>query len=38
MFFFQIEDWINTVDFDNGGKISYEEFKYSIIGNVANNV
>ena len=34
LFVFQVEEWIERVDFDGDGQISYEEFKYSISGKV----
>ena len=31
---FQIEEWMTQVDFDNDGVLTYEEFKYSVTGNI----
>ena len=35
---FQVEEWIERVDFDGDGQISYEEFKYSISGGHAFDI
>ena len=35
--FDEIEDWIEKVDYDNDGVVTYEEFKYSLAGNVTMN-
>ena len=35
--FDEIEDWIEKVDYDNDGVLTYEEFKYSLAGNVTMN-
>ena len=30
----QVEEWMAAVDFDNDGLLSYDEFKFSIAGNL----
>jgi len=32
--FDEIEDWIEKVDYDNDGILTYEEFKFSLAGNI----
>ena len=30
----EIEEWLNKVDVDHDGEVSYEEFKFSLAGNL----
>ena len=32
--FDEIEEWIDKVDYDNDGVLTYEEFKFSLAGNI----
>ena len=34
----EIEDWIEKVDYDNDGILTYEEFKYSFRGTLDINM
>ena len=36
--FDEIEEWIEKVDYDNDGILTYEEFKYSVRGALNVNV
>ena len=33
-YFSQVDDWVSQVDFDGDGVLSYEEFKFSLSGNL----
>ena len=35
--FDEIEEWIDKVDYDNDGVLTYEEFKFSLAGNINMN-
>ena len=32
----QVEEWLEKVDYDHDGTVSFEEFKYSIQGNIVD--
>ena len=33
-FLVQVEEWLNMCDTDGNGEVSYEEFKFSLMGNM----